>query len=361
MKIEVLHQRARRLGVPLKDKLIAHLPRYAPLAAKFPALFAARDRIPGLAVLTERALGVSARRRLPRFSSAPFDPAREEPLAPTNPKAREVVLWADTFNTYFEPENARAALRVLAAGGYHVRLAKPPGGAGRPDKRPGAEDAAGSSGFGASAPGGGRPLCCGRTYLAAGMVAEARAEASRLLSALAPFARRGVPIVGLEPSCLLGLRDEIPVLLPGDESRTLAGKALLLEEFLAAEAEAARLDLPLKPLPKRALLHAHCHQKAFGVVGAVERTLRLIPRLDVQTIEAGCCGMAGAFGFGADTFEISMRMAEEALLPAVRGAGPDHLVVADGTSCRHQIAEGAGRSAVHVARVLEQALAEQRP
>ncbi|MEK7244589.1 MAG: FAD-binding oxidoreductase, partial [Pseudomonadota bacterium] len=182
----------------------------------------------------------------------------------------------------------------------------------------------------------------------------------RLLAALAPFVQRGVPIVGLEPSCLLGLRDEIPVLLPSGESKALAGAALLFEEFLAAEAAAARLDLPLKPLAKRALLHPHCHQKAFGVVGAVERTLRLVPGLDVQTIEAGCCGMAGAFGFGADTFEISMRMAQEALFPALARAGSDIIVIANGTSCRHQIADGAGRAAVHVARVLEQALMEKR-
>jgi FAD/FMN-containing dehydrogenase/Fe-S oxidoreductase len=332
MKIEVLHHRARRLGVPLRDKLIAHLPRYAPLAARMPWLFAARDRVPGLAALTERALGLSARRSLPRFSPAPFDPAREEPTDGTD--GREVVLWADTFDTYFEPENARAALRVLAAAGYRVRLATPSDG--------------------------GRPLCCGRTYLAAGMAAEARAEAGRLLAALVPFARRGVPVVGLEPSCLLGLRDEIPALLPGEESKALAGQAVLFEEFLAAEAEAGRLDLPLKPVAARALLHPHCHQKAFGAVSAVERTLRLVPGLDVRTIAAGCCGMAGAFGFGADTFDISTRMAEDALLPALARAEPGDIVVADGTSCRHQIADGAGRAAIHVARVLERALAEER-
>ena len=334
MKIEVMHQRARRLGVPWRDRLIASLPRYAPLAARMPWLFAARDYIPGLGWLTERVLGLSARRTLPRFSPDPFDPAREEPPARMDSGAREVVLWADTFNTYFEPETARAALRVLAAGGWRVHLAKPLDG--------------------------GRPLCCGRTYLAAGMIAEARAEASRLLAALAPQARKGTPIVGLEPSCLLGLRDEIPVLLPGDDAKALANRAVLFEEFLAAEAENARLDLPLKPLDRRALLHPHCHQKAFGAVGAVERTLRLVPGLEVETIEAGCCGMAGAFGFGADTFDISMRMAEEALLPALARAGSDTLVVANGTSCRHQIADGSGRSAIHVARVLEQALGESR-
>ena len=334
MKIEVMYQRARRLGVPFQDKLIAHLPRYAPLASRMPWLFAARDHVPGLAALSERVLGLSAKRTFPRFSADPFDPAREEPAPPANQNAREVVLWADTFNTYFEPENARAALRVLAAGGYRVRLAKSLDG--------------------------GRPLCCGRTYLAAGMIAEARAEASRLLAALAPLAQRGVPIVGLEPSCLFGLRDEIPVLLPGADAKALANRALLFEEFLVTEAESGRLALPLKPIAKRALLHPHCHQKAFGAVGVVERTLRLVPGLDVQTIDAGCCGMAGAFGYGAETFEISMRMAEESLLPAIRRAESDMIVVADGTSCRHQIADGAGRDAVHVARVLERALGELR-
>ncbi|MBM3950703.1 MAG: FAD-binding protein [Rhodospirillales bacterium] len=335
MKIEVLYQRARRLGVPLKDKLIAHLPRYAPVMARMPWLMRLRDRIPGLAALSERVLGLSARRSLPKFAADPFDPRRDASAAPIDPAAREIVLWVDTFDTYFEPENARAAVRVLAAAGYRVHLAKPDDG--------------------------GRPLCCGRTYLAAGMVAEARAEAGRLLAHLVPFARRGVPIVGLEPSCLLGLRDEIPALLPGDEAKALADRAKLFEEFLAEEAAAGRLALPLKPLPKRALLHPHCHQKSFGVVSAVERVLRLVPGLRVETIDAGCCGMAGAFGFGADTFDVSMRMARESLLPALAQAGADDIVVADGTSCRHQIADAAGQSAMHVARLLEQSLTENRP
>jgi Fe-S oxidoreductase len=338
MKIEVLHWRARRLGVPLGDKLIAHLPRYAPWVAKMPWLFAARDRIPGLARLTERAFGINARRSLPEFSPKPFDPAREELLvgegraAPAGAHSRDVVLWADTFDTYFEPENARAALRVLRAAGYRVHLARPADG--------------------------GRPLCCGRTYLAAGMVAEARDEARRLVAHLTPLARRDIPIIGIEPSCLLGLRDEIPALLPGDDARTLAAHAMLFEEFLAAEAAAGQLRLALKPVARRALLHPHCHQKAFGATSAVERALRLVPSLAVETIEAGCCGMAGAFGFGAETFDVSLRMAEDALLPAVRKAGVDDVVVADGTSCRHQIADGSGRNAIHVARVLAMALEE---
>jgi Fe-S oxidoreductase len=154
------------------------------------------------------------------------------------------------------------------------------------------------------------------------------------------------------------LRDEFLALLPGPETEALAGSALLFEEFLAREAAAGRLALPLRPLPqKAALLHGHCHQKAFATMGAVERTLRLVPELQVSTIESSCCGMAGAFGYEAAHYEVSMQMAELSLLPAVRAAEADTLIVADGTSCRHQIHDGSGRAALHVARVLEQALA----
>jgi Fe-S oxidoreductase len=197
-----------------------------------------------------------------------------------------------------------------------------------------------------------RPLCCGRTFLAVGAVDEARAEMQRTLAALAPYVKRGVPVIGLEPSCLLSFRDELPALLKGDEVDALAGQAMLLEEFLAREQKEGRLDLPLGALPKKALLHGHCHQKAFDTMGAVESVLRLVPKLDVQTVESSCCGMAGAFGYDADTIDVSFKMAELSLLPAMRKAPADALIVADGTSCRHQIHDGADREALHVARVL---------
>jgi Fe-S oxidoreductase len=151
------------------------------------------------------------------------------------------------------------------------------------------------------------------------------------------------------------LRDEYSVLLPGTEA--LARHAVMFEEFLAAEADAGRLGLKLKPICKEALLHGHCHQKAFDAMGAVERTLRLVPELRVRTVESSCCGMAGSFGYEAEHYDVSMKMAEAGLLPAVRGAAAGTLVVADGTSCRHQIEHGAQREALHVARVLETALA----
>ena len=327
MKIEFLDAYTKRHGLSLFDRIVAYLPRYAPWASRFGGLLGLRNRLPGLAWMGQAMAGISARRRLPEWHPRPFrmDPA-------VNGKGeREVVFWADTFNTWFEPDNARAAVNVLTAAGYRVHLARPADG--------------------------GRPLCCGRTFLAAGLVDEAKVEAGRVLDALVPFAERGVPIIGLEPSCLLTLRDELVVMMPGGRAEMLAGKAMLLEEFLAAEAAAGRLDLALDAQPgKRALLHGHCHQKAFAVMGDVEAALRLIPELQVETVESSCCGMAGAFGYHVETYDISMKMAELSLLPTVRDAEPETVIVADGTSCRHQIVDGTGRAAVHVARVLEAAL-----
>jgi len=178
-----------------------------------------------------------------------------------------------------------------------------------------------------------------------------------MVDALTPFVERGVPVVGLEPSCLFGLRDEFVSMLPGGESAELAINAFLFEEFLAREHEAGRLKLELQRLPqKKALLHGHCHQKAFAVMPTVQKTLALIPGLKVELIESSCCGMAGSFGFDAEHYDISMQMAELSLLPKVRAADTDTLLIADGTSCRHQIHDGAGREAEHVARVLERAL-----
>jgi Fe-S oxidoreductase len=190
------------------------------------------------------------------------------------------------------------------------------------------------------------------------MVDKARAEAERTIATLMPYIERGVPIVGLEPSCLLGMRDEFLSMLPNAQAAELALNAYLFEEFIARELDAGRFKLNLKPLPqKKALLHGHCHQKAFAVMPAVQRVLKLVPELQTELIESSCCGMAGSFGYDAGHYEVSMQMAEAALLPKVREAGKDTLIIADGTSCRHQIHDGTQREAMHVARVLAEALA----
>ena len=305
MKVEFTAHYKARHGFTARDRAIAFLPRYALWAARWPGAANAASR------LLRGPLGFTTDRDLPRWRSDVF--------ADVGTPAADVVLFVDTFNRYFEPENARAAMTVLRAAGYDVH-----------------------------APAG---LCCGRTFLSAGMVDEAKREAGRLLRALRPYAERGVPIVGLEPSCLFSLRDELTVLLPGTE--TLAKNASLFEEFLAQRPG----KLSFMERKQKVLLHGHCHQKAFGAMPAVEKVLGMVPGLQAQTMRSSCCGMAGSFGYEAEHYEVSMRMGELSLLPEARKSG-DALLVADGTSCRAQIAHGAGREAWHVARVLEAALSE---
>jgi Fe-S oxidoreductase len=327
MKIEVLRARAEKNGLSLHDRIVGYLPRYAPYAARLHWLLNLRDVVPGAAMLSEAMAGFSARRSLPKWRADTFD---EASAAQGGGEKGDVVLFADTFNRYFERENIDAAVAVLTAAGYHVRFAMPD------------DD--------------GRPLCCGRTFLSIGKVDEARREAERTLAALAPYVARGVPVIGLEPSCLFSFRDEIPSLVKSDVAHRVADDALLFEEFLAREAKAGKFALDLAPMKKRALLHGHCHQKSFDTMTAVEATLRLIPELAVETVESSCCGMAGSFGYRAETIEVSRAMGELSLLPAVRKAPDDALIVTDGTSCRHQIHDGAGREAIHVARVLAMGL-----
>jgi FAD/FMN-containing dehydrogenase/Fe-S oxidoreductase len=324
MKIEVLAARARERGYSLRDRLVANLPHYAPWGAKLAPLLNLRNRIGALRWLSEKLVGFSARRDLPVWRRDRF----AMPGASVGPeRGHEVVLWADSFNAAFEPDILRDALRVLTNAGYRVHLAAP-------------------------ADGSARPLCCGRTYLAVGNVEAAKAEMTRSLAALEPFFARGVPLVGLEPSCLFSFRDEALAMLPGAQSKRAAAHALLFEEFIAREAKAGRFKLNLKSATAKTLLHGHCHQKAFGAMGAVEETLRLIPDLQLEKIESSCCGMAGAFGYQAETVDVSLAMGELSLLPAVRAADADTVLVADGTSCRHQIESGAQRKAVHVASLL---------
>jgi Fe-S oxidoreductase len=188
------------------------------------------------------------------------------------------------------------------------------------------------------------------------MIQKARTRASELIDALLPFVRAGVAVVGLEPSCLLTLRDEALVLGLGERATAVSQGALLFEEFVAREARAGRFDVPFNSLNTPILVHGHCHQKAFDAVKPILEVLRLIPGARPQLIEGSCCGMAGSFGYESEHYDLSMHMAEASLLPAVRG-NADAIVVADGTSCRHQIRDGAQRQALHAARLLERQLA----
>jgi Fe-S oxidoreductase len=346
MKLEVVAQRTRVHGASRRERLIAGLPALAHRVSQvpgLPALLNLRNRVPALARLGEKLTGISARRSLPawrrdtfwRSSSDLGLLSRDEVLAAAKP----VVLLVDTFNGQFESENALAAVRVLQAGGYAVHVASRDGAA-RPQ---------------------GEPLCCGRPLMAAGLADEARAKAGEMLQALVPLARRGIAIVGLEPSCLFTLRDEYLAMGLGETAQVVAQQALMFEEFLAREARTGRFAPSFKPASQPLLVHGHCHQKAFAATAPLLEVLRLIPGAAPQLIETSCCGMAGSFGYEAEHHEVSMQMAELALLPAVRAAPADAIVVADGTSCRHQIADGAGRQALHVAQVLLQHLPSPAP
>jgi FAD/FMN-containing dehydrogenase/Fe-S oxidoreductase len=331
MKVEFLHHYKRQHGYTLRDRIVARLPDYAHRASRFAGLLNRRNRSPWLAMLGEKLLGFSARRSLPAWQARHFfnDPPATATAGEALVAARAAVLFVDTFNGFFEPGNARAALQVLQAAGYTVHVATKC----LPD---------------------GKHLCCGRTYLASGMVDEAKAKAREMVDSLLPFADKGIPIVGLEPSCLLTLRDEMLSMGLGPPAQAIANQALLLEEFLARESRAGRLEelkKKLRPLDRRVLLHGHCHQKAFAAVTPIVEVLRLIPGVQPEVIESSCCGMAGSFGYEAGHYDVSMQMAELSLLPAVRKY-PGAIVVADGTSCRHQVQDGAQREAVHAAVLL---------
>ena len=341
MKVEFLHHYKAKHGYTIKDKLVAYLPNYAHWGARLAPLLNLRDRVPGLALLTEKLFGFSAKRSLPQWQSKTFFNQNSAVAALTSTRAatmaaaKPVVLFIDTFNGTFESENAFAAAKVLKASGYTAWAASKTIALGVDNNST-------------------QHLCCGRTHLAAGMVDEARNKLRELIKELLPFAKKGIAIVGLEPSCLLTLRDEALQLGLGEDAKLVSQHAFLLEEFLAREAKAGQLKAlqeKLKPIDQPILLHGHCHQKAFDAVSPIIEVIKLIPGAKPELIESSCCGMAGSFGYEANHYDVSMQMAELSLLPAIRKQ-PNAIVVADGTSCRHQIRDGALREAIHVARLL---------
>ncbi len=328
IKIEYQAQRNAFSGIPRRERYVATLPQWLRHRRLMRALVRLRNRMPLLAALGERLLGISARRQLPELSAQ----ACTLPVAAGAAGDRDVILFVDTFATQFEPEIAAAAHEVLTAAGYRVLTVQ-----AEADDEPQ------------------RPLCCGRTYLSLGQVEQARREAQRMHRALRPALAAGIPVVGLEPSCILSLRDDHLKLGLGEEAVALSKQVYLFEEFIAREHDRKRFTLEFAPLPGRTLVHGHCHQKAVGAMKSMRKVLRLIPEFDFEFIEASCCGMAGSFGLEAEHAAISMQMAELDLLPALRAA-PDAAVLANGFSCRHQIREGAGRKPRHIALLLRDAL-----
>jgi FAD/FMN-containing dehydrogenase/Fe-S oxidoreductase len=329
MKAEVLHARHNKFGATVRDTLVGYLPRYArylgPLAslANLPAMFSPLGR------LQEKATGFSAKRKLPTWQSRPWRPQHRANTAPAGGR-RDVVLFADTFNRYFEPNNLKAAEKVLTALDYNIIHPAPLSGS--------------------------RPVCCGRTFLSAGFIDEAKAESARVIVAVKPLIDGGATIVGLEPSCLFSMHDEFQAMHPGPATAQLATRALMFEEFLVQEAAAGHIETPIATAKAEVLVHGHCHQKSFGASDSVIKALELVEGYSASMIESSCCGMAGSFGYQAETYDTSMAMAEINLLPAVRAVDNQVIIAADGFSCRHQIKDGASREARHVAVILADAM-----
>ncbi len=326
IKFEFLAQYYKKHGAPLRSRLMGDIARFsrwnsgimAPLVNTMLANSAVRW-------LMEKTLGISRHRSLPKFAREPFTTwFRKRGPQPTQKK--KVVLFNDTFNTFNYPQVSIAATEVLEAAGFEVIL---PG-----------------------------HWCCGRPMISKGLVDKARAAAKDCIEKLSPFAEQGIPIVGLEPSCLLTLRDELLMLVPDDaRGPTIAKNAFLFEEFIAKLADDGELDLKFKQVTEKVLLHGHCQQKALAGTATSKQTLGAAG-CEVEEVDSGCCGMAGSFGYEAEHYDISQAMGERRLLPAVREADEATTIVAAGVSCRQQIKHGTGRQALHPAEVLREKLVE---
>jgi FAD/FMN-containing dehydrogenase/Fe-S oxidoreductase len=324
MKYEFLHHYYKANGLPLRNKVFGRVARMNAMAAPVAGLFNFVNALAPMRWLLEKTVGIDHRRPLPALASETFtDWFRRRP-APTGDAPRgEVVLFHDTFVTYNAPWIGQAAVNVLETAGYRVVLV---------DRK-----------------------CCGRPMISKGMLHEARAAARDNVERLAPYAARGVAIVGLEPSCLLTLRDETVDLLRTDAARTVARSSFLLEEFLARERQRG-LQLSFTGGGRRALLHGHCHQKAMVGTGPTVAALRWAG-FEVAEVDSGCCGMAGSFGFEKEHYDISVALGNRRLAPAVKAEPAATEIVAPGVSCRQQIEHLAGRRAKHPAEILWEALA----
>lgn len=337
MKAEFLHKFNREHGTPLRARLLAHpermarwVRRMAPFSQWFLQSRAGRW-------LGEKMFGLSRHRPVPRVASRTFEGwYLEHTLSGTirghgpplsQSKDTSVILFRDTFTNYFEPEIGVAATELLEAAGRQVALVK--------------------------------HRCCGRPLISQGLLDEARDQAEFNVEQLFPLFESGAKILFCEPSCLSAMREDAPALLRGErrqQAEKLAGSCLLLEEFLEQEWSAGRVELKLDPGPSQILLHGHCHQKAMGLLPSTLALLARVPQCSVVDLDAGCCGMAGSFGYLREHFALSRRIAELRLLPAIRGRGPDTTIVAAGTSCRQQIKHFGGETAVHPAVLLRSLL-----
>ncbi len=333
IKFEFLARYYEVHGTPLRVRLFGAVPALSRIAAGPWAPIINAVMANGLVRdLMDKTLGISRQRVMPKFTSQPFTSwfkkrGKHSLQSPMLKKAK-VVLFHDTWNTYNSPEVSISATEVFEAAGFEVIL-------------PGHK-------------------CCGRPYISKGLVKQARKAARETVDRLYPFAEQGLPIVGLEPSCLLSMRDEYHHLLPGDPKvQVVSNHCYTFEEFISKLNAEDQLPLTFTCQQRHLLLHGHCQQKALVGTAPSKHALTLPEGYEVQEIDSSCCGMAGAFGYEREHYDISMKMGERRLLPAVREADAETIIVASGTSCRHQIEDGTGKRVLHPAQVLWQALEEK--
>ncbi|HZV59882.1 MAG TPA: heterodisulfide reductase-related iron-sulfur binding cluster, partial [Candidatus Eremiobacteraceae bacterium] len=326
------HERNRR---PLHAYAFGMIDQWARLASPVARMINAINGSTIFRPLISGLLGLAAQRQIPKFAEQSFrrwlqnhGPEKtrlnDDRMSATAPKRAEIVLWIDTFNNYFHPETSRAALEILEDAGFQVTTSQ-------------------------------QNLCCGRPLYDFGMLDEAKNYLSRILQALGPQIDAGLPIVVLEPSCASVFRDELVNLFPNDaRAKKLRAQAFLLSEFLEHHAPGYMPD----QFSRKILVHGHCHHKALM---KMTDQIALLVKMgaDVRAPDAGCCGMAGAFGFERDKFKISQSIGERVLLPAIRKELAETLIVADGFSCREQIGQATGRKAVHFAEVLQMAMQQR--
>jgi len=327
LKYEFLAQYQVKHGVPLRSRLFGHINQVNRMASVSPGLAHWTFQNSVIRWLLDQALGIDKRRSLPPVVKPTFRKWFESRNASKPAPRGPVILWDDTYITYNEPEIGQAAVRVLEAAGFEVRLV---------------EDR----------------VCCGRPLISKGLLEEARQNADHNMTQLSTFAADGIPIIGLEPSCIATFRDEYPALLRTEAAQKVADTSFFIEEFLAELAQRGELHLPLASLEtkQRVLLHGHCYQKSYNTSSALMEMVKMLPDTEVEEIPSGCCGMAGSFGYEKEHYQVSMACGEERLFPAVRAASNETIIAAAGTSCRSQILEGTGRQAVHPILLLAERL-----
>jgi FAD/FMN-containing dehydrogenase/Fe-S oxidoreductase len=327
LKSEFLAQYQAKHGLPLRNWLFANVSTLYHFASLVPALSNWALRQPLFRQIFERLLEIDQRRGFPSFARQTFQAwfkVHRHPLtAPRGP----VVLWDDTYLSYNEPEIGIAAVGILEAAGYEVRLI--------PDR-----------------------WCCGRPMISKGVLSQAHKNAQHNVACLAPLAAQGIPILGLEPSCIATFRDEYPALLRSQDARLVAEHSYFIEEFLTSPSRQGEFEpvLASHDLSRKVLLHGHCYQKALGTTSALTSMVHLIPNIQVEETPSGCCGMAGAFGYEKEHYPLSMACGEDRLFPAVRAASSDTVIAAAGISCRQQIRDGTGRQVIHPILILAEAL-----